>query len=218
MTALRTQLPPGIPLRLRELPIDERGYPVPFFVAYVDGKPDHRVADPHKLFLCHTRRLCWLCGQGLGQDIAFVVGPMCGVNRISADPPSHPDCAEWSAKACPFLTRPKATRRAANLPDDVTDAAGFAIKRNPGVTLVWVTESYKLLRVENGVLSRMGTPKRVQFLCEGRAATRDEIQQSIDSGLPLLREPAEAQGKRAVWELEAMTRVFLDIVDKAVAA
>jgi hypothetical protein len=35
---------------------------------------------------------------------SFVVGPMCGINRNSAEPPSHKECAQWSARNCPFLS------------------------------------------------------------------------------------------------------------------
>lgn len=213
---LRAQLPSGIPLRLRNLPVDERGYPVPYFVAWVNGKPDHRIADARKVANCHRQRLCWLCGCSLSKMLAFVVGPMCGINRISSDPPSHPDCAEWAARACPFLTRPRAKRRSAAMPDDVTDAPGFGLKRNPGVTLVWITESYQRVNVRGGTLSKMGEPLRVQFLCEGREATRAEINDSIDSGLPSLREAAESESRRAVWALEEMTRVFRAIVSDLV--
>jgi len=38
MTALRESLP-SLPLAMRGLPRDHRGYPVPWFVAWVDGKP-----------------------------------------------------------------------------------------------------------------------------------------------------------------------------------
>lgn len=38
-TSLRADLPP-LPPRMQRLPVDERGYPVSFFVAWPDGKPD----------------------------------------------------------------------------------------------------------------------------------------------------------------------------------
>ena len=45
MTEIRPGLPP-LTGHLTRLPIDERGFPVPYFVAIVDGKPDHRIIDP----------------------------------------------------------------------------------------------------------------------------------------------------------------------------
>ena len=45
MTALCKDLPP-LPRRFLGLPIDDRGYPVPWFVHWVDGKPDFRLVRP----------------------------------------------------------------------------------------------------------------------------------------------------------------------------
>jgi hypothetical protein len=216
---LRANLPP-LPQRMRTLPVDERGYPVPYFVAWIDGKPDHRVADPAKLISAHRCGVCHLCGQRLGAYKAFVVGPMCGVNRISSDPPSHRECAEWAAVVCPFLTRPKAKRREANLPGGHGDPAGLMIKRNPGVTLVWVTKSYEAVRAPGGIgaLFRMGEPTEVMFFAEGRAATRAEIDESVCTGLPLLEAPAAKEGPRAMRALEQMTARFNALLDSAVPA
>lgn len=216
--SVRPSLPP-LPQRMRKLAVDERGYPIPYFVAWVNGKPDHRIADPRKLVLAHRFSLCHVCGDKLGAFKAFVVGPMCGINRISSDPPSHRECAEWAAVACPFLSRPNAKRRAALLPDGVEHAAGIAIQRNPGVTLVWVTKSYRVVRVEGGIggLFQMGEPTSVAFYAEGREATIDEIEESITSGLPLLEAPAIAEGPRAVRALELATATFRKLLP-AVAA
>lgn len=205
---------------MRWLPVDDRGYPIPHFVAYVDGKPDHRVADPAKLVRAHNLGVCHLCGKPLGSFKAFVVGPMCGVNRISSDPPSHRECAEWAAVACPFLSRPHAKRRSALLPDGVEHAAGFAIQRNPGVTLVWVTKSYRVVKADGGIggLFQMGDPTHVAFYAEGRAATPDEIEESVSSGLPLLREPAQREGERALRQLESMITKFRALLPKPILA
>jgi hypothetical protein len=129
---------------------------------------------------------------------------MCAVNRISSEPPSHHGCAEFAAIACPFLARPKAQRR------DVSDlphkpAAGIMIERNPGVTLLWTTKSYQLMRAPGGVLFELGDPTGVAWYREGRAATREEVLESIDSGLPTLRELAEQDGANAVAMLEKAT-------------
>jgi hypothetical protein len=216
--SVRATLPP-LPPRIAKLPVDERGYPIPHFVAFIDGKPDHRVADPAKLVRAHRLSVCHLCGQAMGAFKAFVVGPMCGINRISSDPPSHRDCAEWAAIACPFLSRPNAKRRTALLPDGVADAAGFAIQRNPGVTLVWVTKSYRVVKAPGGIggLFQMGDPTSVAFYAEGRVATVDEIEESITTGLPLLEAPAVQEGPRAVRALEQATAVFRKLLPQVAA-
>lgn len=181
MTALRPELP-ELPRRIRGLPVDERGYPVPWFVADVYGKPDHRVVRPGGVSIALKRRLCWVCGGVLGAHKSFVAGPMCALNRVSAEPPSHLECADWSARACPFLSRPHARRRDAGKPEDVEKPAGVALMRNPGAALVWTTRRFK---VEHG-LCRMGDPEHVRWYAQGRPATREEVVASIDSGLPEL--------------------------------
>ena len=104
-----------------------RGYPVPWFVAWLDddgkpaecgaGTPDFRIILEGAAMTAHRFNLCWLCGQRLGSHNAFVVGPVCAVNRTSAEPPMHLDCATWSVQGCPFLTRPHMHRREAGLPE-----------------------------------------------------------------------------------------------------
>lgn len=204
--ALRPGLPP-VPSRMRALRLDERGYPVPWFVAWIDGKPDFRVSDARRVIEAVKFRRCWLCGDGLGRHLAFVIGPMCSVNRVSSEPPSHLDCALFAVQACPFLTRPRAHRRAAGLPEDAAPGAGLGIMRNPGVALVWITRSYRPFRApapdgRTGWLFEVGPPDEVRWFCEGRPATRAEIEASIESGLAFLEEEARAEGPRAVQALE----------------
>lgn len=177
------------PERVRRLPVDpERQYPIPWFVAWVDGKPEFRVADAEKFALAVRQRLCWVCGETLGRNMAFVIGPMCSINRISGDPPSHLDCAEFSVKACPFLTKPQMVRRENELPDGVVDAAGCMLPHNPGATLIWVTRGYSLVPDhKGGRLFGIGDPESVSWWKEGRKATRDEVLEAISRGLPKLK-------------------------------
>lgn len=185
-----------MPDRIRRLPV-ARGYPVPWFVEWVDGVPEFRVMDIRKFARAIKERLCWVCGDRMGKHAAFVVGPMCAVNRTSSEPPSHLECARWSARFCPFLSRPHMVRRE----DEVVNAtlAGEAsILRNPGVALVWVTTSFTLYRAPanaaaTGYLFEMGTPHTVEWYTEGRPATRAEVLASIDSGMPLLEQQCEKE-------------------------
>lgn len=188
---------PELPVRIARLKIDERGYPVPWFVAWVDGKPDFRIADGDKIYTAVRFKRCWICGEPLGRYLAFVVGPMCTVNRISSEPPSHTECATFAVKACPFLVLPKATRRDANLPEDHKDPPGVFISRNPAVTAIWITHSFKPRHVDGGVLFSMGDPSAVLWFTKGRRATHAEALASFDSSLPALREIAGAEGASA---------------------
>lgn len=208
---LRPELPEPT-ARIERLPV-HRGYPVPWFVAWLDndgsptgrgeGTPDFRVLAPRARMEAHRDSLCWICGGHLGAHRAFVAGPMCAVNRTSGEPPSHVDCAEWAVRACPFMVRPAMRRREAGLPDDVETLPGIALDRNPGVSLIWVTRRYRVRPTDDGFLFDMGDPERVEFYAEGRPATRAEVEASLESGLPALRDLADLQGPRAVKMLDA---------------
>jgi hypothetical protein len=179
---------------MRDLPVDERGFPVPWFVAWVDGKPEFRAMDREKFVRAIKQRLCWVCGERLGTNLCFVAGPMCGINRTSSEPPSHVECARWSAKNCPFLSNPRMIRRE----DEVTDkgkenVAGFGLTRNPGVAMLWITRQYDVFRVDNGWLIQMGEPESVEWWACGRAATREEVMHSIETGLPNLESIAKME-------------------------
>ena len=200
-----------IPDRMRHLPISEEGSPIPFFVPYYDGRPEFRGFDPDKLRVCVQHKRCWLCGQPLGRFMVFTIGPMCAVNRVSAEPPSHYTCASYATKACPFLAQPRMRRNEKDLPEHL-EPAGIMLRRNPGVTLLWVTRHYKPFKADGGVLFHVGEPYRVEFYAEGRAATHDEIMASIDSGMPTLRAMAERDGGDAIPELEKMYAKAMELV------
>jgi hypothetical protein len=208
----RQDLPQWMPKNITKLPVDERGYPVPWFVAIVDGKPDLRIADGRKLLKAVQKKLCWVCGQPLSPSgFTFVVGPMCAVNRISSEPPSHVKCAEWSAEACPFLIQREKRRRYNDLPEGGIKPPGTMIERQPGVALLWTCHNYKYEIVRTGGrLFHMGDPDSLRWMREGREATREEILESINTGLPALRETCETL--QELHALKQATEVALQLV------
>jgi len=183
---LRPELEP-LPKLMQALPIDDRGYVVPWFVDWIDGKPEFRAMSGRKWSSAIQQKLCWVCGNKLMTHFVFVAGPMCGINRTSSEPPCHIDCARWSAKNCPFLSNPNMVRREDERLDNQKlreKAPGFAITRNPGVTLLWFTREYEVFPDGMGrYLIQMGRPTGVEFYYKGRKATREEIGDSIDSGI-----------------------------------
>lgn len=201
--ALRAGLPP-LPDRLRYRPVDRRGFPVPYFLCDQDaaaavngGNWDFRLVQATRAFTAVRHDICWICGHQLGAVRVFVLGPMCAINRVSTEPPCHPDCAEFSAKACPFLSNPRATRRDGGKPDDV-GTPGIMLERNPGVVMLWPTRRgmVEIYREARGVLFRLGDPvDNLRAYAEGRTATVAELQQSIVSGLPAFRDAALQQAK-----------------------
>jgi hypothetical protein len=168
----------------------------------VNGEWDFRAIEPGRIVACYQKRRCWLCGEPLGQYLAFVIGPMCAVNRISSEPPSHKDCAEYAVRACPFLRQPRATRNDVDLPGGTT--AGIHLDHNPGATLIWITKQYHPVGDgRGGTLFQVGSPHSVHWYAEGRSASRAEIEAAMSKGLPRLRKIAEMQGRDAVADLNA---------------
>lgn len=91
-----------IPQFLEHLPT-YHGMPVPFTFMWIEGKPEFTILDPRKVTLCISNKLCAICGLALGEFAYFIGGPLCKQNRLFTDPPMHEECAEFSAKICPFL-------------------------------------------------------------------------------------------------------------------
>lgn len=147
----------------------------------------------------------------MGANKCFVIGPMCGVNRNTSEPPCHLDCAQWSARNCPFLSNPNMTRNEKNLIGD--NPGGIMIKRNPGITLLWNTKTYRPYQVENGVLIQIGEPNSIEFYTEGRHATREEVHEAIESGCPFLEKYAREDGPDAVADFYDAKRKFVELVE-----
>jgi hypothetical protein len=194
---------PDAPAAIQALKVDARGYPVPYFVSWIAGEPEFRAVDPRKIERAHNRGLCWICGEPMaGQVRAFAIGPMCAINRLSAEPPGHVECVRFAVTACPFLSRPMAKRRP--MEGQMHPPAGLMIQRNPGVTLIWHCRAYRKLRIDGGLLFRIGSPHRLEWFAEGRPATRAEVLESFETGEPILRRQAELDGPKAVELFETM--------------
>jgi hypothetical protein len=205
-----------LPERMRRLPISPQGFPVPWFVARIDGQYDFRAIGQDKLARAVKQRLCWLCGETLGRHLAFVIGPMCAINRVSSEPPCHLECAEYAVKACPFLTQPRMRRNEKDLP--AGEIAGVAIMRNPGATLIWITRTFRVFRPDRrkaGVLFQLGNPEHVFYYCEGRPATRAEVLESINSGMVFLRGEATREGAAADQQLDRQYKEALQLLPAA---
>lgn len=180
---VHTGLPPGLPNRMKSLPRDARGAPIPFFTAVIDGKYDFRVIDPETMKACVQDHLCFVCGQRLPArgSGTFVVGPAGLMNRISGEPPSHFDCAEWSARACPFLANPNKERRTTAIPEATTELGGTHVMENPGVAAVITAQGWSIISDGGeGILWRMDYIKSVVWRAQGREASRSEVTEAID--------------------------------------
>lgn len=172
--ASRTRpFPVPIPARMGHLPVDRRGYPVPFFVKRVKGlEPDFRVMCEEAAKRALRARLCWVCGGQLGRHLAFVGGPRSEASGLYADLPSHLECARFSAQACPVLANPGARMRNGGLPDGVGLLSGQT-GENPRVAAVVVVREFRLDPVVGAF--RIGPKEAVEWYAEGRPATAEEV-------------------------------------------
>jgi hypothetical protein len=177
-----------VPPRLARRPRDRHHRIVPWFAAYVDGQPDHRVVRPGGIRDAVRFGLCFLCGDHLGAHQTFLIGPMCVINRVSAEPPAHRDCAEYAAQACPFLTHPHMRRRE-NLPEDTVAPDGEMNPRNPGVCVTWTTRAWS--KRPGLQLFTIGEPTAVTWWREGRTATYTEALDGVVTGLEVLKSKAD---------------------------
>lgn len=212
------------PLGVDQLPVDQRGFVVPWFVdCGPDGdKPDHRCVDGRKFVRAVREHRCWVCGGKLGRVKASVIGPMCAVNRITSEPPCHPQCAGYAVKTCPFLTKPRARRNEKDLPEDRREAAGLALDRNPGVTVIWLSlefsKPFSPMAGQQGTLFELGPPHRVSWWREGRPATYLEAAEAFSSGLPALIQVAAQEGPEAITALAEATAKAVTLLPARSAA
>lgn len=177
-----------MPERIARLPRDERGYPVPKFVHWQDGEPQFPVVQTSWLFRAVRQRRCWICGDHLGRSLAFVIGPMCAVNRISSEPPSHRECAEYACRVCPFLARPHMRRLLR--PAGAVAPGGFMVAGNPGLVLLWITRSYEPIRPgvgNDGLLFEIGDPIETLWFHRGELADPERARRGFEEGCERLR-------------------------------
>jgi hypothetical protein len=200
--------PHHMPDRIKALPRDHRGYPMPWFIHRTASSHDFRVIGAGKIEQALALNLCWICGHSLGRNKTFIIGPMCSINRRSAEPPSHYSCAVYAAKLCPFLSKPRMRRNEKDMPEDATPSPGKMVLHNPGVACIWLTRNFRVIPVDNGSLFAIGEPLEVRWLCQGREASRGEVVSAIDKGLRILLDEAQDEGEDAVNALlKALARV-----------
>jgi hypothetical protein len=132
-----------VPPPMRDRPRDAHGAPIPWFVA---DASDLRIASAEKRIRAFRERLCWCCGKGLHRRLAFVGGPACCANRRFGDWASHPACAVFAVRACPFLNGLRQQRSGRPEPEGSSSLPG-AVADGGGPVCVYVaTGEARLLR------------------------------------------------------------------------
>lgn len=219
MTELRSGLPP-LTERIKKLPIDKRGYPIPRFVQWVkfedgkpfpckegEGEPDFRITSVDWLWRCVIQHVCWICGEKLGVFRAYNIGPLDAIQRVSVEPPSHLECAEYAVKSCPFMLNPNLDMRN----DEVSQSENVVLNpemilKNPGVFAIWIVKQlHEVSRHGPRLIFKLPPPVDMSWWKEGRRATSEEVMDAIYRDIERIdvkRAPEQIALKRNVNELK----------------
>jgi len=140
-----------IPSFLSHLKTDARGYPVPYFVPWINGKPDFRMISKQCLLECVERKLCGICGKKLHEYQYFITGPIGLSNGTHSDPPAHRDCCEYSLQVCPHLHFEKADRndRGNEYKEAVQLNKSGILTKSPELYLI-KADKFKLVHIPGG--------------------------------------------------------------------
>lgn len=94
---------PPIPMQLADRPV-QGGLVVPWInVLMSDGGYDFRAPHRAKVERCWTERRCQICGHHIDGVLVLFGGPNQIANWTFDEPPMHPACASYAAKACPMV-------------------------------------------------------------------------------------------------------------------
>lgn len=93
-----------IPARLAHRPT-QGGRVIPWIqVVLADGTADFRSVHETKRLEALRRRLCGVCGEPHAYYLVFLVEGEKEVRRRHfGEPPLHPECAEYTVRACPMV-------------------------------------------------------------------------------------------------------------------
>ncbi|QIG76147.1 putative clamp loader subunit DNA polymerase accessory protein [Rhizobium phage RHph_I4] len=112
MSADRLSTP--IPDRMKHLPLDRRGYPIPANVFRdKNGDPHFTINDETTRQRLIARDACPICGNGLLRGRWFVGGPGSAFHDHGnyIDTAMHYECLEYALKVCPYLAAPSYAKR-----------------------------------------------------------------------------------------------------------
>lgn len=158
------------PPRIARLPHDAKGRPVPRFVAWLDGKPDHRVASGINRKELDRANACHICGEPLDYRMAFLTGPLGFKNRSTSEGPMHRECAEYSLRACPHLAGDENTRRRdTGLSAEVHAIPGMVMAR-PAKMVLAISRSYVK---HNEIYYQFAKPVEVVWWASGEPCEPD---------------------------------------------
>lgn len=157
-----------IPERMSSLPLDERGYPIPFIVFRDDNnKPHFTINDEYKRLSIIKQDRCPICGEKLLRGRWFVGGPLSAFHPegLYLDSGMHHECMNYAMQVCPYLAAPKYLKRISDKTvktEDISQSRLFidptVIDARPDVFVAIMTTGQKL--IGKGSLSLKIRPKK----------------------------------------------------------
>jgi len=112
---------PSIPQRCESRPL-LGGLVVPYISLVAEGRTHLGGTHGKRVAECVAHYLCQVCGQRLGDPPYLFLATQTMIDEgFSGEPALHPECAAYSAKACPMVAGRMATY--SKHPHDVTGTA-----------------------------------------------------------------------------------------------
>lgn len=165
-----------IPDQMRHLPLDDRGYVIPYTVLRDRrGKAHFAVNDEYKRQEILKEDRCPICGLKLLRGRWSVGGPLSLLDDRGAliDPPMHYECSHYALRACPYLAAPSYGKRidAKTVPKDEAliymDPTEIARRPDVFVAVMHVGQTFKT----EGRFIRFIRPNRpyrqIEYWCQG---------------------------------------------------
>ncbi|MDW9481854.1 hypothetical protein GOB57_24710 [Sinorhizobium meliloti] len=195
-----------IPERMRSLPLDRRGYPVPVNVERDrTGKPNFAMNDESVRQRLFKEDRCSICGGKLLRGRWSVAGPGSALHEAGAflDPPMHYECARYAVQVCPYLALPSYSKSVSPLEPLEAGLVRGGLAYNPTVFpnrpslfLLVMYVGQKLTHYEGGFVRSL-KPKRplrrIEYWQDGRQLTE---QDGREAAMQYMRE------QDATWEAE----------------
>lgn len=183
-----------IPKNMRGLKKLKSGTSIPFFVPVIDGKHDFRVMDPEAFRKACMLNLCWICGKKMGRFCTFVGGPLVAAQEISSEPPSHPECATFAAKVCPYMNGAEIRRN--HLPEH-TKPSAHGVDENSGITALCTSLGYKFIENSGSYLFKF-EKSEIVWLKHGKPATSDQVRDASKVAMERFRVSPAANNPQGI--------------------
>ena len=172
------------PKRVQKLP-EHQGLKIPYSVAIDEGgKPNYNLTDAEKYITCIRENKCFICGQTLGKHKAFMLPPLAVLRLQHNIPPSHRDCAIWSAETLPSTLNNKPMLLSANdqkQPEQKTGLIMIAVTTKAIYTATNNSPEWSFTNKESEILIN-----EAHWYLDGKQVNYDEVQSHLNKALGVI--------------------------------